>query len=69
MIYAIIGAVVTFLAFLVWYGLRMRGAGEAEITAKTAEKTADVLRKQGDAVVNAPQGKAEVVTRLREKGL
>jgi hypothetical protein len=54
--------------FLLWLYMAGRSAGRDGISARTAEKTADVLRKQGDAVVNAPQGKDAVVERLRNGG-
>lgn len=59
-------AVIAGAIFLAW----SRGvkAGSDSSAAKTAEKTADVLRRQGDAVANAPTGKAAVVDRLRKGG-
>lgn len=64
------GAVVAaILGVLVYLYLAGRRAGSDRISAEIAGETADTLRRQGEAVVNAPQGKEAIVTRLREKGL
>ena len=68
-LYLIAGLGLAIVGFLTWLVIWASRAGADRTAAKTAEKTADVLKRQGDAVANAPQGKAEVVDRLRGRGL
>ena len=67
-LYVIVGGLVAVLGFLIWYGSTQRKAGSDAISADVAKETADVLRKQGEAIVNAPSNKAEVIDRLRNGG-
>lgn len=64
--YALIGLVVVGLAFLVWFGTRMRAAGKDATAADVAEETADILRKQDKAGAEARA--EDVVERLRKGG-
>lgn len=67
-LYVIVGGVIAALGFIVWLSATMRKAGSDAISADVAKETADQLRKQGEAIVNAPSNKAEVIDRLRNGG-
>ncbi len=61
-IFAVIGAV----AAVYFSG---RNAGATRVENKVLTKTAEAQQKQLQAATEAPKGKTQVVSRIREKGL
>lgn len=57
------------IGVIVWLYSKGRSAGESKVVADVATATVDTTTKMADAQANAPQGKTDVVKRLREKGL
>jgi hypothetical protein len=68
MTYLWIAVVLAVLGFIVWLYVAGRSAGKAAIAADIAEDTNDILRKQAQAQADAPQGKQEVIDRIRNGG-
>jgi hypothetical protein len=65
----IIGAIVLAVVGGLWaFGYRARKAGEAAMSAKVAQETADTLRRQDKAAAEAPKTKDELIDRLRRGG-
>jgi uncharacterized protein YggE len=65
-----IGVVVLAVIAGLWmFARRARQGGEAKVVADVATAAVEVVTDMADAQANAPQGKADVVKRLRENGL
>ena len=69
MIYAIVALVLAVLGFLVWLWIKAAASGAAAATEDILTTKTKAQEKQLQAAANAPKGKAEVLKRLREKGL
>lgn len=57
------------LGFLAWLWAKAAKSGAAKVEKQILETQAKAREKQLQAAINAPQGKDEVLKRLREKGL
>jgi hypothetical protein len=68
MLYALLGFGALTIAAVWLLAYRMRRAGEAAMSAKVSEKTADTLRRQDRAAAEAPKTKDELIDRLRKGG-
>jgi hypothetical protein len=65
-----IGVVILAVIAGLWaWTRRIRKAGEDSVRAGVTAKTAEVAQKQGEAIASAPDSKADIIDRLREKGL
>ena len=69
MVYAVVLGIVAFLGFLVWLWIKAAASGAAAATEDILTTKTKAQDKQLQAAANAPKGKAEVLKRLREKGL
>lgn len=67
-LYVVGGIILLLVGVIVAAYMRGRSAGADRITAKVAEKTADVLRKQDKAGAEGPRTEQDVVDRLRKGG-
>jgi hypothetical protein len=67
--YAVIALVFAVLGFLVWLWIKAAASGAATATEDILTTKTEVQEKQLQAAADAPKGKAEVLKRLREKGL
>jgi len=68
-VYAVVLGIVAFLGFLVWLWIKAAASGAAAATEDILTTKTKAQDKQLQAAANAPKGKAEVLKRLREKGL
>jgi hypothetical protein len=69
MIYAVVFGIVAVLGFLVWLWVKAAASGAAKVQKEVLTSSNAAKDKQLQAAANAPKGKAEVLKRLREKGL
>jgi chaperonin GroEL (HSP60 family) len=63
---AIVAGAGVFLALVAW---RLKRAGRAEAERDQSRAVADARERMGEAATAAPRGRAEVVERLRRRGL
>lgn len=68
-IYALAGAALAFIAFVIWLYAKANRAGRAAEELNHALEAAAARERMGEAAVKAPRGKDEVVNRLRARGL
>lgn len=55
------------MAFLVWFAISQRRAGEYKVIAKTTAKTVETMKRQDEAAAKAPRSRDQVLDAL-EKG-
>jgi hypothetical protein len=67
-LYIVAGIILAVGGFILWLYLAGKSAGATAATHDVLEETAEVLRKQAQAQADAPQGKQEVIDRLRTGG-
>lgn len=67
-LYVVGGIILLVVGVIVAAYMKGKSAGADKNRADLSVKTADTLKRQGDAIVNAPQGKDAVVDRLRNGG-
>lgn len=69
MTYAVIALVLAVLGFLVWLWVKAAASGAAKVKEDVLTTKTEAQEKQLQAAADAPKGKADVLKRLREKGL
>ncbi len=68
-VYVVIAGILAVLGFFVWFWIKAASSGAAKVQNQILTSTKEAQKKQLDVAANAPHGKAEVLKRLREKGL
>lgn len=68
-VYVVIAGILAVLGFLVWFWIKAASSGAVKVQNEILTTKAEVQEKQLEVAANAPQSKAEVLNRLREKGL
>lgn len=66
MVYALSGFGILLIVGLWVFGYRLRKAGETAFSAKVAEKTSDILRKEEEAAAAAAKTDDALLQRLDE---
>jgi hypothetical protein len=69
MAYAVMALVLAVLGFLVWLWIKAASSGAAAAEKDILTSTTEAQKEQLQAAADAPHGKADVLKRLREKGL
>jgi hypothetical protein len=68
-LYFVIAGIAAVLGFLVWLWVKAASSGAAAAKEDILTTKTEAQEKQLQAAANAPKDKADVLKRLREKGL